>query len=77
MCSNGGAGQGQAAPTPPRPGTRPGDVERLGRAIEELALTARDSDVTAQELAADLARVWTMVAELDPELARRLAAYEG
>lgn len=73
MCSNGGAGQGQAAPAP----ARPGDVERLGRAIEELALAASDSDATAQELATGLARVWTMVAELDPELARRLAAYDG
>jgi hypothetical protein len=72
MCSNGGADHGEA-----RPRARPGDVERLGQAIEELASAARDGEVTAQELASGLARVWTMVAELDPELARRLAGYDG
>jgi len=53
------------------------DVERLSRAIEELADAARRDDGNMQELAERLARVWGMVAELDPELARRLAGYDG
>jgi hypothetical protein len=73
----------------------PGQVDRLGRAIDELAEAAqargtgahgdgaqgngmRDDgaqDDGAQDMAAHLARVWEMVAELDPELARRLAGY--
>ncbi len=52
-------------------------MERLGEAIERLARAARDDDITAQELASGLAQVWSMVAELDPELARRMAAYGG
>lgn len=71
MCSNGGASPGGARRT------GPDDVERLGRAIEQLAQAARDDDITAQELASGLAQVWSMVAELDPELARRMAGYGG
>lgn len=36
---------------------------------------ATSPDLTVQELATRLAAVWQMVAELDPELARRLARY--
>jgi hypothetical protein len=71
MCSNGGVCRGGARRT------GPDDVERLGQAIEQLARAARDEDITAQELADALAQVWSMVAELDPELARRMAAYGG
>jgi hypothetical protein len=53
----------------------PGELERLGRAIEEVADAARGRDASTQELAGRLARVWDMVAELDPELARRIADY--
>jgi hypothetical protein len=63
---------------------------RLGRAIDELADAAQAQDGGMQdggmqdggmqdggmqEVAAHLARVWEMVADLDPELARRLAGY--
>jgi hypothetical protein len=69
-----------------------GQVDRLGRAIDELAdaMRARDAgmqdggthdggmqDAGMREVAAHLARVWEMVAELDPELARRLAGYNA
>lgn len=70
MCSNGGAPDGARR-------TGPDDVERLDEAIKQLARAARDDDITAEELASGLARVWSMVAELDPELARRMTAYGG
>ena len=38
---------------------------------------ARGDEASAQELAGRLAEVWEMVAELDPELARRLAGYDS
>lgn len=71
MCSNGGTRRGGARRT------GPDDVERLDQAIKQLARAAREDDITAEELASGLARVWSMVAELDPELARRMAAYGG
>lgn len=92
-----------SSPSGPRqPGepAGPAGLDRLGRAIDELADAARaqdgagqDSgrrdgtgrdgtptgdagqDGAARDVATRLARVWEMVAELDPELARRLAGY--
>jgi hypothetical protein len=55
---------------------QPGELDRLGRAIDELAAAAQARDATVQDVAARLARVWEMVADLDPELARRLAGYD-
>jgi hypothetical protein len=55
----------------------PGQVDRLGRAIDELADAARARGASVQDVAAHLARVWEMVADLDPELARRLAGYDA
>jgi hypothetical protein len=52
-----------------------GELDRLGRAIDEVADAARGREASTQELAGRLARVWDMVAELDPELARRIADY--
>jgi hypothetical protein len=54
-----------------------GELDRLGKAIDEVADAARGRDASTQELAGRLARVWDMVAELDPELARRIADYRG
>jgi hypothetical protein len=54
---------------------RPRDLDRLGRAIDELADATQGRDVTTGDVATRLARVWDMVADLDPELARRLAGY--
>jgi hypothetical protein len=49
----------------------------LGQAIEELADAATLAGPGATEgMATHLAEVWQMVADLDPELARRLAGYE-
>jgi hypothetical protein len=50
-------------------------VARLGRAIDELADAAQAPDARPQDLTERLAGVWEMVAELDPELARRLIGY--
>jgi hypothetical protein len=54
---------------------QPSELDRLGLAIDELASAARVRGVSTQDVAAHLARVWDMVADLDPELARRLAGY--
>jgi hypothetical protein len=52
-------------------------LARLGEAIDELAADslaphAASSDAAIQER---LASIWAMVAELDPELARRVCDY--
>lgn len=51
------------------------DIERLGRAIDELASTASGPGLADPEVPGRLARAWGMVASLDPELARRVAGY--
>jgi hypothetical protein len=51
-------------------------LSRLARAIEDLAADCRDGGVDSQ-LAERIARVWEMIADLDPELARRWSGYEG
>jgi hypothetical protein len=71
MCST----SGQRPSTPGPPGTD--GVDRLGRAIDALADAAQDQHATEQDVAVRLAAVWDMVADLDPELARRLAGYGG
>jgi ABC-type transporter Mla subunit MlaD len=72
MCSNPGERSAQ-----PSGGTGQEDLGRLGEAIEELADAAQGDEASAQELAGRLAEVWEMVADLDPELARRLAGYDS
>jgi hypothetical protein len=54
---------------------RPDEIERLGAAIDELARAASEPGLTGREVAERLARVWELVASLDPELARRIAKY--
>lgn len=68
MCSRtGDAGEGG----PGAAADESGVLGRLGAAIDELAAAAGgDEDITDR-----LARVWGMLAALDPELARRLAGY--
>jgi hypothetical protein len=51
-------------------------LDRLAWAIDELAADCRDGTAPAQ-LAERIARVWEMVSDLDPELARRRSRYEG
>lgn len=58
--------------------TREARIARIGAAIDEVAAAARGdaaghADVT--DLAARLAGIWAMVAELDPYLAARLRSY--
>ena len=72
MCSIAGESAGSGARPP-----RPAGLDRLDAAIEELAAAAQRPDVAAQDITAGLARLWQMVADLDPELAQRLAGYGG
>jgi predicted trehalose synthase len=65
------------------------ELGRLGQAIDDLAdavaaqqdpragqaARAASPELSLQELAARLAAIWQMVAELDPELSRRLSEY--
>jgi hypothetical protein len=56
-------------------GASAADVARLGRALDELADAAQAQDAEAEDVAVILNTAWEMVAQLDPELARRLAGY--
>jgi len=47
-------------------------LARIERAIDELAAESGTADVQDR-----LARLWQMVADLDPELSRRMAGYRG
>ncbi len=73
MCSRAGENPGPGGRTP----SRAAALDRLGAAIEELAAAAQRRDGDDPEVTERLARLWEMVAELDPELARRLAEYGG
>ena len=76
MCSIAGESAGSGAGSGVEP-PRPAALDRLDAAIEELAAAAQRPDAAAPEITAGLARLWQMVADLDPELARRLAGYGG
>jgi hypothetical protein len=57
--------------------TREARIARIGAAIDEVAAAAR-ADATGDDmtgLAARLAGIWAMVAELDPVLAAKLRSY--
>jgi hypothetical protein len=62
MCSDGGSAEEED------------QVAELIRAIDDLA-AANPASLTAAELTGRVARVWMLVGELDPELARRAAGY--
>jgi flagellar hook-associated protein FlgK len=51
-------------------------LQDLVRAIDELAADSGSSAAHSQ-LAERIARLWGMITDLDPELARRRSAYEG
>jgi hypothetical protein len=70
MCSIAGDGT-ESDGIPP---LRAAALDQLGAAIEELA-AARDPDAGAPDVTERLARLWEMVAALDPELARRRDRY--
>jgi len=61
-----------STPDPALDGTT---LDGLAAAIDQLALANRDGADPA-DLAERIARLWTMVGDLDPELARRRSAYE-
>jgi hypothetical protein len=48
-------------------------IAKIGKAIEELAAGAHDTDVVVPRIA----KLWEQLAELDPEVARRLATYKA
>ncbi|MGD0373674.1 MAG: hypothetical protein ABSB01_03675 [Streptosporangiaceae bacterium] len=54
-------------------------LARLSRAIDDLAADSRGQACAsaADHVADRLADIWAMVAELDPELGRRLAGYHA
>ncbi len=57
-----------------------GRVADIGRAIDDLAAQAGAARRNARpgeegEIAARLAELWSLIAELDPEVARRLPTY--
>ena len=49
----------------------------IGKAIDEVAAAARTPDAALDDLAARLAQIWAMVADIDPALAGRLRGYTG
>jgi len=58
--------------------TREARIAKIGAAIDEVAAAARAGaagHANEAELAARLACIWAMVAELDPALAARLRTY--
>ena len=55
-----------------------GLAARLGSAIDELAAAADAADQAEDnDVAAQLAAAWALIAEADPELAERTARYSG
>jgi hypothetical protein len=73
MCSRAGENPGPGG----RAQSRAAALDRLGAAIEELAAAAQCRAGGGPDITERLARLWEMVAALDPELARRLAEYDG
>jgi hypothetical protein len=75
--ANGARGDAGPASHGPGSGTgaSPADITQLGRALDELADAAQAQDAEAEDVAAILKTAWEMVAQLDPELARRLVGY--
>jgi hypothetical protein len=55
--------------------TQESPLGRLARAIDDLAADSRDGAAQAH-LAERIARLWVMLSELDPELAKRRSGYE-
>jgi hypothetical protein len=53
-------------------------IARVGQAIEDLAAQSQaHPDAAGDHCAADrVADIWAMLAELDPELANRMAGYD-
>jgi hypothetical protein len=57
-------------------------IAEIGRAIDDLAANTREAQARAERRDADqvvirLAQLWGKLAELDPEVARRMPTYEA
>lgn len=52
-------------------------IAEIGRAIDDLAGDAGRTAGDADPIVARLAELWALVAELDPEMAKRLAGYQS
>ena len=52
-------------------------IAEIGRAIDDLAVRAAPGAGHADPIVARLAELWALLAELDPEVARRLAGYQA
>jgi hypothetical protein len=48
-------------------------IAEIGQAIDKLATDARDTDCAVLRIA----KLWEELAQLDPEVARRLATYKA
>jgi hypothetical protein len=55
--------------------TQESPLGRLARAIDDLAADSRDG-IAHADVAERIARLWGMLADLDPELAKRRPRYE-
>lgn len=52
-------------------------IAEIGRAIDDLAVRPVPPAGDAEPIVARLAELWARLAELDPEVARRLAGYQA
>ncbi len=52
-------------------------IAEIGRAIDEVAVKATSGSGDTDPIVARLAELWALLAELDPEVARRLAGYQA
>jgi len=52
-------------------------IAEIERAIDDLAVQAGPARGDTDPIVAKLAELWALLAELDPEVARRLAGYQS
>ncbi|HWF79390.1 MAG TPA: hypothetical protein VN695_02325 [Streptosporangiaceae bacterium] len=52
-------------------------IAEIGQAIDALAVQAWPAASDTERIVARLAELWGLLAELDPEVARRLAGYQN
>jgi len=71
MCSTSEQPQPAGLPSPAAP-TAEQRLSELGLAIDDLAAGTRGADDVAR-----LARLWSQLAELEPEIARRMPTYQA
>ncbi len=52
-------------------------IAEIGQAIDDLAVEAGPAPGDTDPIVARVAELWALLAELDPEVARRLAGYQA